>query len=351
MSRSEAAGERRIRGYRALLNLQEQPHWTVFLSDFELPAADIKKLKRELERVPTQLIFLTIEDGIDLIMEKLVTTGVDPARDYISIQGLVLQQQNVSLLDEIYATIPRRDMTRVELPLPECGFRPAFASQLLKVISEADYSEQEWISNRFFRRLAEHTPYRVTVDTRDGRLQITDDWPWFENAGPLEESETRIIPGGEVAYAGNAINGTFVIDGAILPLPEHPDAADDALQIQWLSGELHRYPLRAEIRDGYVVDLVGAGRPQAAISELLDRNPRYRRVTEVGISFNRACHTFIYDWPAASNEARPGVHIGLGGTITPDDHDRQLEPLVHIDCIAANCQVLVNGHPFLRASS
>ena len=85
----------------------------------------------------------------------------------------------------------------------------------------------------------------------------------------------------------------------------------------------------------------------AAIARLFESNERYRHVNEVGISFNGASTRYIHTWPAASNEVRPGVHLGLGGAANPNERTS----LIHLDCMAANCAVLVNGHPFLSASS
>jgi len=146
------------------------------------------------------------------------------------------------------------------------------------------------------------------------------------------------------------VSGEFVVDGALLPFPEQPDSAGDALRVQEANSGLRDHPCRLKICNGSVVDVTGDGDAPAILSSLFEQDPRYRDVTEVGIGFNRECHTFVHDWPAASNEARPGVHVGLGGDPSPDDGMKAGAPLVHIDCVAGNCEVFVNGKPFLRAS-
>jgi hypothetical protein len=349
---SKAVRQWRHIGYRGLLNLRAQPHCTVFLSDFALSSQTVRHLQGQLEAAPTRLLFVRTDYGLEHVMGELRAAGVDPSRDYLSLQGVVVRQESVLLLNELFESLPRRDLSRVELPLRECGFRRAFATRLMQVVSSANYAEQDWISDHFFQMLALRKPYRVTVITPEGKLEIRDSEPWFNIAGQLREDETRIIPGGEVSYTGDAVEGTFVVDGAILPLPEHPAVAHEARLLGPISRKLKDQPLCIRIRSGRVVQVSGEGSAPKILSKLFETDDRYRRVTEVGISFNRACDAFIHNWPAASNEARPGVHLGIGGDPTRNDGaPARGRPLVHIDCMAANCQVFVNGRRFLRASS
>jgi hypothetical protein len=84
--------------------------------------------------------------------------------------------------------------------------------------------------------------------------------------------------------------------------------------------------------------------------ELL-KDHRYREVTEVGISFNRACD-FTYAWAAPSNEGRPGVHIALGGDADPDHSAAsRLAGMVHVDLMAATTKVEVNRRVFMTTTS
>jgi hypothetical protein len=339
-------------GYSTLLNLERQRHWTIFLSDFDLSAVETRRLRRHLETVATKPQFIRIDRGVDEVIQKLRGAGVDLRNDYLSMQALVVHHRHLRLLHHLFDTIPHRDLARVDLPLAECGFRRSFATHLLDVVMRADYREQEAIANRFFSLLSRQNPYQVTVETAGLIVEIYDRRPWFDLGGKLHEGEWRILPGGELAYTGAKIDGHFVADGAILPVPEHPSVAHDARRIAPLSRELTHYPLQLEIRAGRVVALSGAGTAPTLISKLLERHERYREVTEVGISFNRASNTFIYDWAASSNEARPGVHLGIGGDPSPDDDtEAQRDHLVHIDFMAANCSVYVNRQPFLRTSS
>jgi hypothetical protein len=98
------------------------------------------------------------------------------------------------------------------------------------------------------------------------------------------------------------------------------------------------------------VTAITGGGPAQALAELLEHDA-YRTVSEVGLSFNRACARYIHDWPAASNEGHPGAHIALGGDPEPKgDRPHGPVPIVHVDLMAANAAVTVNGRRFLQTS-
>lgn len=355
MTDRNASAERQQRGYPALLNVEAQPHWTVFLTDFALPSADVRRVQRQLATVHTRLLFIRIHGGLERVMREIRSAGADPNADYISLQAIVSRHENLTLLQGLFDRIPQRDLARVDVPVLECGFRPSYATQSLNVVMGADYLQQDRIADRFFEDLAKRKPYEVMVHTRGGTLQMRDSRPWFMLAGRLRADEIRSLPDGEVAYSAEAVEaeveGEFVVDGAILPIAQHPRFAEEARRLLRLSRDVSQRPLCLQIRRGRVVGLTGRGIAPQILAKLFASNERYRRVNEIGISFNGASTKFIHQWPAASNEVRPGVHIGIGGAANPDDADPQRSPLVHIDCIAANCAVFVNGEPFLRASS
>ncbi|MDQ6803331.1 MAG: hypothetical protein M3041_21220 [Acidobacteriota bacterium] len=332
------------------MNLKAQPHWTVFLTDFQLPIRQIDRIRRHLIASDTRPLFIRIDHGAARTLGDLRSAGVDIQRDYVSIQAVLSRDENRIPLQEVMRRIVRCDMATVEVPSRESGFRPAFASHLLNVVMRSDYFEQDRIADRFFELLGAQRPYEVKVATRTATLIVRDDKRWFQFAGPLRANTVRLLPDGEVAYFGEHIEGKFVIDGAILPIAQHPRFAEKARRVLRLSRAMEKHPLGLEIRHGNIVAVTGNRDGRSVLEDLFKESDRYRRVVEVGISFNRACRTFIHSWPAASNEGRPGVHLGLGGPSNPDDGEPERSPLIHIDCMAANCAVFVNGKPFLRAS-
>jgi hypothetical protein len=339
-------------GYASLLNVEAQPHWTIFLTDFALRPTERRRIQRQLRAVDTRLRFVRVNRGLNDVIRQMSAGGIDPHRDYVSLQTIISRDSHLALVEELFDRLPRRDMARVDVPTVASGFQPARASRLLSIVMRSDFAEQEEVARRFFNLLAEHDPYEVVVRTRGGELRIRDSRGWFELAGKLRPDEMRSLPGGEVAHSGGGdIEGDFVVDGAILPVAQHRRFAGEALRLMRLSRQLRRYPFRLHVRGGKVVGVTGKGRPPGTIARLLESNERYCHVNEVGIAFNRASARFIHAWPSASNEVRPGVHVGIGGAANPDDEDPQRSRLIHLDCMAANCEVFVNGRPFLRASS
>jgi leucyl aminopeptidase (aminopeptidase T) len=229
------------------------------------------------------------------------------------------------------------------------GFRSEQATFLLDVVMAADYREQEQIAGLFFELLGRQSPYEVTVSTRDGTLTVRDTAPWFDLGGRLHPGEQRILPGGEAAYVGSEIEGSFTVDGAILAVPQRPHAAGLAAHLVPLGAQLAESPVTLHIRKGRVERITGDG-PAATVLAGLLNDEAYREVTEVGISFNRACARYVHDWPAACNEGRPGVHVALGGDPDPEAEKSAAGALVHVDLMAATTTVTVNDHLFMRTA-
>jgi leucyl aminopeptidase (aminopeptidase T) len=334
------------RGFPGLLHLEAERHWTVFVSDFELARSDIERIQRQIATVRTQPLFAHIAS----LRRQLKAARVDLKHDYVSLQVLVHRFTSLYRLRKVFAALPHADMAQIDLPLAGTRFKRSFATHALEVVMSADYGEQDRISDQFFENLEAKLPYRVVIRTSDrSELVICDRTPWFHLAGRMTPGESRALPGGEVAYPGEQIHGTFTAGGALLASPEEAEAGRAAARLRPLSRLISRYPLHVHIQHGRVVRFEGNPKVVAPLERLLSRDERYAQVTEVGISFNRACHRFVHEWPAASNEGRPGVHIGIGGD--PDRRQTWTDrrpPLVHIDLMSASSLVWVNDIPFLK---
>ena len=148
-----------------------------------------------------------------------------------------------------------------------------------------------------------------------------------------------------MAYTGSAINGYIVIDGAFLAVPNSKEATELSKELMQLSKHLQNHPLTLEISDGRIEHFFTKDEELYRAFGKLTLFDSYKIITEVGISFNEACKEFINDWPAASNEGRPGVHIGIGGD--PDPNSETNVPLVHLDMMAMTSSISINGYSFL----
>jgi hypothetical protein len=330
--------------------MSEGCHVTAFLTDFALAPGDEARVRRDLDGVETRPVFCDLRQGLAPVLTALAAAGVDLARDYLSLQVLTSTERGLGAAKALVARLRRGDFARLELPWHEMGFQPEQASLLLGVVMAADYGEQERIAGRFFDLLSRRTPYEVCIRTRGATLTLQDVAPWFDLGGRLQPGDERILPGGEVAYVGAAIAGTFTVDGAILATPQLPRAAPLARRLLPLSAHLAEAPVTLCIDRGRVERVSGGGAGGELLSTLLEEDA-YRTVTEVGISFNRACVRYIHDWPAACNEGRPGAHIALGGDPDPEAAQGTTQALVHVDLMAATSDVSVNDQVFLRTSS
>lgn len=333
------------RGFAGLLNLGEAHHHTVFAADFALTAQQQEELRRRLSSLPTQVHFLTLGTSPEQLLANLRQTGIPLDQAYVSMQVLTSSHTGFDVSRAVFKSIRRGDYTRLELPCQELGFSPRHADALLKVVSEADYQEQDTLSELFFSLLEKQSPYRIEVQTENAQLVIEDFRPWWQLGGRLRTGEIRILPGGEVAYTGDSVNGTLTIDGALLATPTRPEAVPRAAALGALSSRLAAERPQLRIENGHIVDIQSAGKVADELRSLFDA-PAYRRLTEVGVSFNRACASFTHDWPASSNEGRPGVHVAVGGD--PEAGGDAHAPMVHVDLMCARTSVWVNGELFLR---
>jgi hypothetical protein len=99
------------------------------------------------------------------------------------------------------------------------------------------------------------------------------------------------------------------------------------------------------IKSGCLVKVEGDGSLPSLLNDLSSEGG-YDILTEVGISFNRVC-SFVHDWPSASNEGRPGVHVAVGGD--PEKESKEIgKSLVHLDMMSSATDVEVNRRTFLR---
>lgn len=334
-------------GLSGLLNLTAANHTTVVVTDSRMEPV-IAAVQQALRDASTRVVILSLDpapDSPEELLGELRRWGIDPARDYVSFLTLVTQHEAFDAIRAVQSKIARGDCARLELPSREVGYRPEYAAEMMEVVLSADYQQQDLASGIFFEFLGTRRPYEVEIKTGQACLKIADTAPWFQLAGRLGDGESRILPGGEVAYTGSRIEGTFRVSSGLLATPQRPAAAPLARDLTFWSRHLSAHPVELEIRGGVVERVRGEGGPAAALRALLE-HPPYRTLTEVGLSFNAACHTLIHDWPAASNEGHPGVHIGLGGDPDPEDLTPG-PPLVHLDLISRETTVTVNSHRFL----
>lgn len=338
-------------GYRRLMVQGSRPHHTVIVADFPIDAADVLAATDHLGGLPTTLHVLRPAE--QTLGQQLRARGVDLATEHVSTHVLHACNQTLKLAEALQDEAPYNDLCAIGLPRsdhhrPEAARRHAL--EMLRLVSRTDFAAQGHIADRFYALLERARPYTVQIETPGGRLVVEDDDRWFNIAGPLIDGDVRGLPGGEVAYAGREVSGSFVIDGALLasPLGHEPRTEALADQVNALSARIPSDPLTVVVERARVRSVTSRGPLARELMALLHR-PVYQVVSEVGVAFNQAASRFIYDWAAPSNESRPGVHIALGGEL---DAERRTEEfawgLLHVDLMAATTRVSVNGAPFIE---
>lgn len=340
-------------GIEGLLNLGQPFHTTVFVTDFEDSDRVATTFRRALDGVATNVVHLNLraagaeggQTGSHCAVD-LAAHGLNKDEAYISVLALLCRHDSFKTVRQLHESISQGDCARLELPSVEMGFELSHAVEMADVILSADYGLQDLASDVFFSRLALNAPYRVEISTPGGVLRVSGSHPWFQLAGRLVNGESRILPGGEIAYTGSDIDGVFTVTGGLLATPQAPEAAPLARALTHLSRRFRHDPVSITISGGQVTAFDSEG-PLAGELETLLQDARYRQVTEVGVSFNTACRSLIHDWPASSNEGCPGVHIGLGGDPDPNQ-ELAKETLVHIDLISPTASVLINDQPFMK---
>jgi leucyl aminopeptidase (aminopeptidase T) len=330
-------------GLATLLNIPPDiHHHTVFVTDQQISPGLRARISEELVNSPTRVHFLTASDQLE---RDVARVGIRIESDYVSLHCwatcFASHQQSLKLLSQLR----RFDFSRLEFPAQEVlPYESNHLESLLGTMLASNYKVQDAKIEEFYTGLARRKPYEVEVHTGEGNiLRVQDSAGWFQLGGSLIEGESRILPSGEVAYTGAKINGRFTADGTLLAAPQRSSVASIARRLSHLRGELSSAPLTFTIADGKLTGLEGNGELYEFLGELLE-TPSYREVVEVGIGLNQACRQFVESWPSPANEAHPGAHIALGGDPDPGQPDREVA--VHIDWMAANSRIIINGEVF-----
>jgi hypothetical protein len=181
---------------------------------------------------------------------------------------------------------------------------------------------------------------RFTVKTSSGsELDVTLDqqrYRWVSSRGISREGAFVLLPAGEVATFPARISGTLVADGAF-----------NSTAFTKLDTRLGNHPAVFEIENGVMVDYRCDNPSVEKLIERFLRVPNAGHVGELGFGTNIGIDRFI---PLNShlNERFPSVHIGFGqsnqrrGTVYSCD--------VHVDFIAADCVIEINGEAPLRST-
>lgn len=334
--------------YASILNMKNSLHLTMFITDFPGGEELIRPFVAAVEAwsnvltislenlmvIETAIKRRAAENHIDI--DEYIHSG------YVSFHLFIRQHASLETIKRAAKMFPRRDIARLELPPLSFDVGPADLEQLCNVILTADYIKQREVSDDIFRSIGRQIPYKIECRTgTDTVLRIDDNVPLFDLSGPLQEGDERILPGGEIAYTGRKINGSFKVTGGLLATATSTSGIAHAKALTSLSEKIEQDPLYFKIKDGQVVEVCSRGNLAQDFCKIFPIR-EYPEITEVGFSFNEACQYLIHSWPSSSNEGVPGIHIAVGGNPGPKlGPDRHID--VHVDFISPKATVRING--------
>jgi hypothetical protein len=335
--------------FASILNVNHQlPHLTVFITDFP---EGIRLLEQMADAISSysKILMVNIHENEDLLMaineaalEKQLKIQEYAISGYTSFQLLIRRHESFEYIRQVIKMFLRRDVARLELPPLGFDVTHHDLNELCSVVLAADYIEQKRYSDEIFDALGTNDFYGIECSTDSGiKLEINDCVPLFDLAGPLQEGDERILPGGEVAYTGSQINGCFKVTGGLLATATQSSGISRSKKLMALSHRIPAEPLYFDIHSGKVQRVWSQDTLANEFSELfpVEKHPE---ITEVGFSFNAACQKLIHTWPSSANEGVPGVHIALGGD---PGHTLEVDQRtdVHVDLISPKATIKINN--------
>ncbi|WP_461481387.1 M29 family metallopeptidase [Porticoccus sp.] len=279
----------------------------------------------------------------------LLETLWDPQRRYISVHDYTVStffgnEQSAVKFAEISTGI---DYTSFEFP--RYDVEESQVETLLKRYVSGDPNTQLGDVDCFFHFLDDDPAYVIDFHTGPGYehvLTVRGPEPWMELAGPLCEGNMRFAPGAEIFYHGNAVNGELYCAEGINLLPLRSGQLEKALcqHALQLGRLVMSDPLVLAISLSRITAIDSVkGHSAKLFRQICDEDEAFLHLVEVGIGMNPSAGPLIHNWAATSNEAVPGVHIGVGAD--PANTSR-FQTNVHLDFVCPSTLIQVNKQQF-----
>jgi hypothetical protein len=233
------------------------------------------------------------------------------------------------------------EFPRFDLTLPQIEL-------LLARVMAADFAEEGRRASAFYRRLGNAPSYEISVRSgpdRDREMTVRGPSPWMELCGPVAEGEIRFSPGCELFYFGREVDGVLHCREGINFLPLRGGKLDlgQCRHIVALGAAIPDDPLDIVLERGRIVEMRSKRGLARAFEDAFAFSDAFRDVVEVGIGLRDSSRPLIRDWAAPSNEAIPGVHLGIGADPAAP---ARAATSVHLDFVVGDCSITVNGKPF-----
>ncbi|MYS19383.1 hypothetical protein GA0115240_107717 [Streptomyces sp. DvalAA-14] len=223
------------------------------------------------------------------------------------------------------------------LPAGSTPLSEAQVDYFLAAAARTDVEQQDLTARRFFEQVSGSDRLTVVDDQTGSEAEFdhtAGDVVWNQQAGELSPGEQQLAPGGKLSVMPAEINtfapgarllgltGTLTLSG--WPIVHRHDVPGDGPDQQRLFDELAcmvAHPVQLVVAAG-VIETVrtddDAARPAVeALTRLLEQDPRYRVIWELGFGINTAMDALPANCgPNEVHGGRSGViHLGIG--ITP----------------------------------
>ncbi|MFE9255362.1 hypothetical protein [Streptomyces sp. NPDC006879] len=233
-----------------------------------------------------------------------------------------------------------RQLGRRKLAVMPAGSTPLGAEQIqyyLRSALRVDPQLQARTAEDFFEQVGASARLTISDDSSGTEAEFdhtVGECVWNQQAGPLEAGEQQIFPAGKLSVTADEIttfspharllglNGKLTMHGWPV-VHRHADPADTADQQKLFDAlsVLVSHPVTLDVAAGVVEGVTPTtpgGRPAAeALQQLLEDDPRYRVVWELGFGINAT--TEVLPANCGPNEVYGGpagcINLGLG--ITP----------------------------------
>jgi hypothetical protein len=219
---------------------------------------------------------------------------------------------------------------------------------LLDRFTAGDPGRERAQADAFYRLLGDNPDYSIEVRSGpalDRVFTVRGPSPWMEICGPLAEGDIRFAPGSEVFYNGPDVKGTLHCAGAINLLPLRSDHLEEntCRALLDLGQRIPDDPLDLTFRAGRLAGITSRGPLAQEFMAVFDRDEAFSWVVEVGVGMAASAGPLIHAWAAPTNEAVPGIHVGLGAD---PGNPLRFDTKVHMDFVAPDVQIAVNGTCF-----
>jgi hypothetical protein len=226
-------------------------------------------------------------------------------------------------------------MKLAAIPFFSSEFSHRKLRRYLDIITRTDYAQEERLEEQLVQILEEsdHLVLETPALGTSCTFHHLEAEHWFSLHGPLAWDDQTVLPTGELSTLADA-SGDFtnkshlLIDGRIVfkgsPIvhrgdPSVTQAETDAMFTRL--SPMQDVPVIAELESGFITRFV-APVPEArglrdTFTELVQAEPRYRKIHEFGFGTHELCrHRLRTNFHP--NERWPGIHTGLGlGGYTP----------------------------------